>query len=152
MNATPVKKWLIRLHRCLAIALCIPFLVWFGSGIAMIYAGGMPRLTAAERLRPLDAIAVSQVRLSSFEAQVAACAAQARNRFDSLADRDASPPGGPPVSAACDAVRLCASGGRGGGRAPIRRGARAAGVGPGSRGASATVHSRYAGRPMIVSR
>ena len=72
MNATPVKKWLIRLHRCLAIALCIPFLVWFGSGIAMIYAGGMPRLTAAERLRRLDAIDVAQVRLSPFEAQVAA--------------------------------------------------------------------------------
>src|SRR2546427_10184802 len=72
MNATTVKKYLIQLHRCLAIALCIPFLVWFGSGIAMIYAGGMPRLTAAERLQRLEAIDVARVRLSPFEAQVAA--------------------------------------------------------------------------------
>src|SRR5437763_498907 len=79
-DETHVKKWLIRLHRYLAIGLSVPFVVWFASGIAMIFAGGMPRLTSGIRLERLQPIDLRQVRLSPSEAE-----ARARLRGD--ADR-----------------------------------------------------------------
>jgi hypothetical protein len=63
-----VKKWLIVIHRSLAIALCVPFLVWFASGIAMIYAGGMPELSPVERLQRIERIDLHRVRLSPVDA------------------------------------------------------------------------------------
>jgi hypothetical protein len=33
------RKWLILSHRYLGIALCLLLVMWFGSGIVMIYAG-----------------------------------------------------------------------------------------------------------------
>ena len=44
-----VRKWLILSHRYLGIALCLLLVMWFGSGIVMIYAGGMPALTPEAR-------------------------------------------------------------------------------------------------------
>src|SRR5439155_3533931 len=67
-HQTRVKKSLIRFHRYLAIALSVPFLVWFASGIAMIYTGGMPRLTRSARLQRLRAVDLQQVRITPFEA------------------------------------------------------------------------------------
>ena len=52
-----LRKWLILSHRYLGIALGLLFVVWFASGIGMIYARGMPSLTdelRLERLEPLD--------------------------------------------------------------------------------------------------
>lgn len=52
-----LRKWLILAHRYLGIALSLLFVMWFASGIVMMYAGGMPRLapeTRLERLAPLD--------------------------------------------------------------------------------------------------
>ena len=52
-----VRKWLILSHRYLGIGLCLLLVMWFGSGIVMIYAGGMPSLTPESRrahLPPLD--------------------------------------------------------------------------------------------------
>jgi hypothetical protein len=42
--------------------------MWFTSGIAMIYAGGMPVLAADERLRRLPPLDLRRVRLSPLEA------------------------------------------------------------------------------------
>src|SRR5437764_7223322 len=56
-----LRRWAILVHRYLGIVLSLLFFVWFASGIAMVYAGGMPRLEPGERLRrmpPLDPAAI----------------------------------------------------------------------------------------------
>jgi len=45
-----VRKALILIHRYLGIVLCLIFLIWFVSGIAMIYARGMPEISSQSRL------------------------------------------------------------------------------------------------------
>src|ERR1044071_7745977 len=55
------RKWLILTHRYLGIAVSLLFVMWFVSGIAMIFARGMPSLTPdlrMQRLAPLDASAI----------------------------------------------------------------------------------------------
>jgi hypothetical protein len=59
-----LRRWLILVHRYLGIALCLLFLMWFVSGIAMIYARDMPRLDAATRLRHLPPLDLSQVHVT----------------------------------------------------------------------------------------
>ena len=57
-----LRKLLIVFHRYLGIPLSFVFAVWFVSGIAMIYVGGMPELTPQARLEhlpPLDLHAVT---------------------------------------------------------------------------------------------
>ena len=63
-----VRKSLILIHRYLGTALGLLFFVWFVSGIGMMYAGGMPRLTAELRLLKLPAIDLSRIRLTPVEA------------------------------------------------------------------------------------
>lgn len=63
-----LRRYLILAHRYLGIALSLLFVVWFASGIVMIYAGGMPRLTAQERLERLPALDFSRVQLSPAQA------------------------------------------------------------------------------------
>src|SRR5215470_18466311 len=56
-----LRKWLILTHRYLGIPLSFLFLMWFASGIAMIFARGMPSLTPdmrSERMPPLNFDAV----------------------------------------------------------------------------------------------
>jgi hypothetical protein len=65
---TSLRKWIILTHRYLGIALSLLFVVWFLSGIGMIYAGGMPTLTPELRLERLAALDFSRVRLSPSEA------------------------------------------------------------------------------------
>ncbi len=51
-----MKRLLFLAHRWLGIALCLVLLLWFGSGLVMMYVG-YPKLTTAERLAalpPLD--------------------------------------------------------------------------------------------------
>ena len=63
-----ILKWLILSHRYLGLALGLLFVVWFASGIGMIYARGMPSLTEElrlERLKPLD---LESVRVMPLEA------------------------------------------------------------------------------------
>jgi hypothetical protein len=62
------RKWLIILHRYLGIALSVLFVIWFLSGIAMIYAGGMPELTPEMRLERMPALDLARVRLNLSEA------------------------------------------------------------------------------------
>ena len=63
-----VRRLLILSHRYLGIALSLLFVVWFASGITMMYAGGMPRLTPDERLDRLPPLDLGAIRLSPQEA------------------------------------------------------------------------------------
>ena len=62
------RKAVILSHRYLGIALSLLFVVWFASGITMMYAGGMPRLIPDERLERLAAVDLRAVRLTPSEA------------------------------------------------------------------------------------
>lgn len=62
------RKVLILSHRYLGIALSVLFVIWFLSGIGMIYARGMPQLTPELRRARLPALDVSRVRLAPLEA------------------------------------------------------------------------------------
>ena len=62
------RKAMILTHRYLGIALCVPIVMWFVSGIGMMYAGGMPRLTPETRLERLPPLDLARVRLSPSEA------------------------------------------------------------------------------------
>jgi PepSY-associated transmembrane protein len=63
-----IRKWLIVTHRYVGITLSLLFVIWFASGIAMLYARGMPRLTPDVRLARLAPVDPSAVRLSALEA------------------------------------------------------------------------------------
>lgn len=63
-----VRKGLILSHRYLGVALSLVFTMWFLSGIAMIYARDMPRLTPEERLARRPAVDFSRIRLGPAEA------------------------------------------------------------------------------------
>jgi hypothetical protein len=62
------RKWLILTHRYLGIALGLFFVVWFVSGIGMMYAGAMPELSSEERLARMPGIDWSRVKLTPAEA------------------------------------------------------------------------------------
>jgi hypothetical protein len=59
-----LRKTLILAHRYLGVPLSLLFMLWFASGIAMIYARGMPRLTPELRLERLPPLALDRVRLT----------------------------------------------------------------------------------------
>src|SRR5881396_4101448 len=62
------RKWLILTHRYAGIVLSLFFVMWFLSGIAMIYARGMPGLTADMSLARLNELNLGAVKLSPAEA------------------------------------------------------------------------------------
>jgi len=62
------RKSMILIHRYLGIALSLLFVVWFVSGIGMIYSRAMPRLTPELRLERMPALNLSQVKLTPAEA------------------------------------------------------------------------------------
>jgi hypothetical protein len=64
---TTAKRFLILVHRYLGIALSALFVLWFASGIAMIYTGGMPELTPAERIARLPELDLDGVRIDARE-------------------------------------------------------------------------------------
>src|SRR5688572_4069832 len=64
-----VRKGLIWVHRYLGIALSLLFVVWFLSGIGIVFAGGMPRLNLQERLLREPPIDLSLIKLSPSEAR-----------------------------------------------------------------------------------
>ncbi len=70
--ASGVRRWSIWTHRYIGIPLSPLFVLWFVSGVVMMYTGGMPELTPEERLQrrlPLD---LSRVRLTPAAAADAA--------------------------------------------------------------------------------
>jgi hypothetical protein len=62
-----VKRTLVFLHRWLGVLLCVVFLIWFVSGIGMMY-WTFPTVTAADRLERAPALDPATVVLSPAEA------------------------------------------------------------------------------------
>ena len=62
------RRCVILTHRYLGIALGLIVVMWFATGIVMMYAGGMPRLTPELRLERLPDLELSSVRLTPSEA------------------------------------------------------------------------------------
>jgi hypothetical protein len=62
-------RFLILLHRYLGIALAVVFVIWFASGFAIIYTGGMPALSQADRLNHLPDLNLEQLVITPFQAQ-----------------------------------------------------------------------------------
>ena len=77
------QRFLILSHRYLGIALCLLFCLWFASGFVIIYTGGMPQLSEAERLARLPVLNLSAVELSP----QAARSALRRTDFPTLTTR-----------------------------------------------------------------
>ena len=63
-----LNKLIMLGHRYLGIAISLLVVVWFGSGIVMMYAGGMPRLAPELRLERLPDLDTSRVQLTLAEA------------------------------------------------------------------------------------
>jgi len=62
-----IKKTLIFIHRWMGVGLCLLFLLWFASGIVMMY-WDYPEVTEVNRLQHLPALDASRIRLSPLEA------------------------------------------------------------------------------------
>jgi len=65
------RRWLVYTHRWLGIAGCLLFLLWFVSGVVMMYAR-MPSLSAEERLLRLPVLDLSTARVEPSAAAEAA--------------------------------------------------------------------------------
>ena len=63
-----LRKSLILTHRYMGIALSLLAVMWFATGIVMMYAGGMPRLTPQTRIERLPPLDLSVVRLTAADA------------------------------------------------------------------------------------
>ena len=62
------RRVIILIHRYLGIPLSALFVLWFLTGIAMIYVGGMPTLSAQARLERLPELDLAAVRVTPTEA------------------------------------------------------------------------------------
>jgi uncharacterized iron-regulated membrane protein len=62
------RKAVILSHRYLGIVLSLLVIMWFATGITMMYVGGMPRVTPEERLERLEAIDFSRIQLTPAQA------------------------------------------------------------------------------------
>src|SRR5713226_5330694 len=68
--AMPFKRIAIFVHRWLGVALCLFFLLWFPSGIGMMY-WDFPSVTGADRLDRSPALDPSTIHVSPAEALAA---------------------------------------------------------------------------------
>ena len=64
---TVFKRVLIFVHRWIGVALCLLFLLWFPSGIAMMY-WDFPTVRPSDRLHHAPPLDVSRIRLSPTDA------------------------------------------------------------------------------------
>src|SRR5262245_32811862 len=62
-----IKRTLIFVHRWLGVALCLLFLLWFPSGIGMMY-WDFPGVSPADRLQRAPALNGSKITVSPAEA------------------------------------------------------------------------------------
>jgi hypothetical protein len=69
-----LRKLLILAHRYLGIVLSLLAVLWFATGIVMMYAGGMPQLTPQMRRDRLPNLDLTRVQLSPAEAAAEAIA------------------------------------------------------------------------------
>jgi hypothetical protein len=84
-----LRRALILTHRYLGIPLSIVFVLWFVTGIAMIYVGGMPSLSAQARLERLPELELSAVRYSPADAAAQAASGFGRVTLTTVLDRPA---------------------------------------------------------------
>ena len=63
-----LRKFLILSHRYTGIVFSGLVVMWFATGITMMYVGGMPRLTPELRIDRLPPVDLARVRLSPAEA------------------------------------------------------------------------------------
>lgn len=63
-----MKRLLILIHRYLGIPLSVVFVIWFVSGIVMMYTGGLPSISRAERLARMRPIDTTQIEFSAASA------------------------------------------------------------------------------------
>jgi hypothetical protein len=63
-----LRKAVILAHRYLGLGLGLLVVVWFASGIVMMYAGGMPELTEEMRLERLPQLDLTRIMLTPAEA------------------------------------------------------------------------------------
>jgi len=84
-----LRRALILTHRYLGIPLSVLFVLWFVTGIAMIYVGGMPTLSAQARLERLPELDLEAVRYTPAEAAAKAASGFGRATLTSVLDRPA---------------------------------------------------------------
>jgi len=84
-----MRRALILVHRYLGIPLSVLFVLWFVTGIAMIYVGGMPTLSAQARLEQLPALDLAAVRYTPVEAAERAASGFGRVALTTVLDRPA---------------------------------------------------------------
>src|ERR1043166_5342153 len=82
------RQFLSLTHRYLGIAVCLLFVMWFVSGIAMIFARGMPSLTADARIEHLTPLKKAAIRLTPAPAAEKAQLDRAPNRVTLLTVMD----------------------------------------------------------------
>lgn len=63
-----LHRTLVIVHRYVGIPMSVVFVIWFASGIVMMYTGGMPSLSSSERLAQRAALDFSAVDVSAAEA------------------------------------------------------------------------------------
>src|SRR5262245_35044902 len=83
-----LRKSLILAHRYLGIVLSLMFVMWFVSGIGMIYSRGMPRLTPQVRLSRLTPLDLGKVAMGPKEAAERAGLEQTNGRVTLLTVTD----------------------------------------------------------------
>src|SRR5262245_52216207 len=83
------RRALILTHRYLGIPLSVLFVLWFVTGIAMIYVGGMPTLSAQTRLTHLPSLNLGAVRFRPAEAAERAASGFGRVALTTVLERPA---------------------------------------------------------------
>lgn len=84
-----MRRALILVHRYLGIPLSALFVLWFVTGIAMIYVGGMPALSAQVRLDRLPELDLAAVRYTAVEAAERAASGFGRASLTTVLERPA---------------------------------------------------------------
>src|SRR5487761_779502 len=68
MRATGrLKNAIIFVHRWMGLIFCVPFLMWFASGVAMMYCD-YPMVTPADRLNHMPPLDAESIRISPADA------------------------------------------------------------------------------------
>lgn len=84
-----LRNALILIHRYVGIPMSVVFVVWFASGIVMMYTGGMPALSRAEQLAAASPLDLGAVRVPPAEALDAAGFAPSAMRLTTVLERPA---------------------------------------------------------------
>jgi len=84
-----MRRALILVHRYLGIPLSLLFVLWFVTGIGMIYVGGMPSLSAQARLQHLSPLDLAAIHKTPVEAAASAATGFGRVSLTTVLGRPA---------------------------------------------------------------